>query len=175
MSNLIPIEHQKESHTVRRARFVIVASLFATVLALVAFAALIPSYLVARSGLPVASANQNKTRESSNDRAQIAETTSLAHLLSPFVVSTTTPSDVILAALAKRPAGITIDNISYTADPSGQIGKLVFSGAAKSSDLISSYRNALTADTRFTSVSVPVDALIGSKDGRFTMTLEANL
>jgi hypothetical protein len=91
--------------------------------------------------------------------------------LSPLVSASTTPTAVITEALSLRPPGITVDEISYT---SGNPASLMLVGSAATNGAISAYKTALASDALFTSVSVPVGALVGTDGGRFSMTLSGD-
>ncbi len=171
MTNLLPLQQQKNIRRSLRARLIIVGATAATVVAIVALLALMPSYLAVRYSI---SASQNSAATSSlasaADRAQILELQSLTTELRPFVASTT-PTQAILFALAEKPTGISLDDITYAAGLSDASGQIVVSGAAHTPDLIRVYQEALTKDPHFKSASVPVGALVGTNDGRFSATL----
>ena len=48
---------------------------------------------------------------------------------------------------------------------------IVVEGLSQSREAINEYRAELSNDARFQSVSVPIGALAGIEDGRFTVTL----
>ena len=174
MTNLLPIEYQKKNNHVMWARFIIMAAGFITATALVAFLALLPSYFVAQAGIQEFPAPPKAPVEIATARAGILKAQSLATLLSPFVFSTTTPTKTVLGVVSLKPDGITIDHITYSTDATGKSGRMTLSGVAQSPGLISTYRAELSKDTRFKTVSVPFDVLIGTKDKRFTLTIEGN-
>ncbi len=156
-----------------RTRFVIVGSLMAILVACVASTALIPSYLAARAVIKN-SVSSKALDINAADRLLIVDTQELSNLMRPLVIATTTPTETILTTLAAKPEGISIDHISYLAGVGGKGSRITLAGIAQSPDLIRSYREILAADKHFKNVSVPVDALVGTKDGRFTISIEGN-
>jgi hypothetical protein len=169
MVNVIPQEMQKIVHRELRARFVFAAAIVLLICAVLSFLMLLPSYfaLTATTGAPSAtSANLNS--QSASDTAVLINAKSLLSVLAPLIGATTTPSQVIESALALRPTHVHIDQITYIA---GTPSTLILVGSAVSNSDISSYKIALGSDTLFSSVVVPVGALVGTDGGRFSMTL----
>ncbi len=72
--------------------------------------------------------------------------------------------------LAARPQGVTVDRIRYE---SGKPSQLVLSGYAPRY-AVNHFRTALTDTGKFTSVSVPVGALVGTDDSGFSVTMMRN-
>ena len=167
MANVLPPTAQKKLWRMYRARFIIVFSIMLATLALLAGLLIGPSYLALRIAAPP---QQNTPVEgkggATGDAVAIARTQAIALALTPLLSATTSPSSAIVAALSNRRAGIVIGYITYSADT----GQLTLTGTAPR-DAINAYRDALKADTRFSSVSVPVSALVGTEDGRFSVTL----
>ncbi len=150
-----------------RARFVVVLSVLLSTLPLLAALLIVPSYLALRiSAPPQQSAPAAGKEGASGDVAAIARTQAIVLALTPLLAATTSPSSVIAAALSDRPVGVVIGQITYAAD----VGQLTLTGTAPRG-AINVYRDALTADKRFSSVSVPVSDLVGTEDGRFSITL----
>ncbi len=171
MSNILPVEAKQSVWNMYRARFIIAGSLFVIVAAVLAILALLPSYLVlatSADGSSQASALANASVQA--DGAAIAQGKSLLATLSPLVSATTTPTDAIAAALALRPAGISVNHLTYTA---GRPGTLVIVGTGSPAG-ISAYNQALTVDPLFTNVSVPIGDLVGAQGGQFSITASGN-
>lgn len=149
-----------------RARFLITLSLALIALALAGFLALVPGYLALRFAAPPAPeanaphATPVATAASDINRAQI-----LIRTILPVLQGTTSPSSLIEEALALKPAGLAITNINYD----GTGGKLTLTGSG-GREGINAYRDALSRDAHFSSVSIPVSALVGSS-GQFSMSL----
>ena len=69
---------------------------------------------------------------------------------------------------ADKPSDPQIAHITYTAgDPSS----IALSGASATREAINGYRQALSADAQFKSVSIPVADLTAAPGARFSLTL----
>ena len=170
MANVIPEDIRRSLGRRSLSRFVLAGSIVALVCALAAFLALLPSYFVlteSLSGIAPTAVPVSATQASA-DRASVTHTNTLLSVLAPIVSATTTPTDVVAEALKLRPAGVHVDQITYTA------GSLMLVGSASTNVTISTYRSALAADPMFSSVSVPVGALAGTDGGRFSMTISGS-
>lgn len=153
-----------------RARLVIVLSL--TIFALGFFFALtlLPSYLaISLAGGPDQTTQEN-THTSSDETISIARAQMLVTKLLPVLSATSSPTAVIATAIKDRPAGVVLSHISYTAGEGDATGELLLVGDAPR-EKVSAYRDALTADPLFKTVSVPVGALVGTDGGHFSITL----
>ena len=170
MANVIPEEMRHNVERRERARLIITAAVVAIVCAGLAFVLLLPGYLAtlvdARHAPPAFTAVTQEQQAS--DAAAIAHTNALLAVVAPIAQASSTPSDVILDALAARPSGVHIDQIIYRAgDPSS----IMLSGSADTNNEINAYQTALSNDPHFASVSVPVGALVGTEGGHFSITL----
>ncbi len=164
MSNVLPNARTTYLRRVR-ARFVIVLGLTLSAAAAVAILALLPAYImtfIARAGL-VSSAGS----EAPAEQAEAARTLALIQTLTPFA-TTTTPSTTMLRALELRPEGVHINSVRYSA---GAPASLVLSGTSLRREGVNEYRDALLVDGAYGKVSVPVAALVGTQEGRFSITL----
>jgi hypothetical protein len=173
MSNVLPAEKRKAVWRLYRSHFIIVGSTIALLCALAAFVALLPSYLVLRIDETNPAALQQTGQAAAGtkeDRAAVAYAQAFIATLSP-VLSTSTPTDAVQAALAARPRDVAVDHITLT---SGPPGTLIISGKASRAEEISVYQNALRGTGRFSSVSVPVSDLAGTDNGQFTATLSGS-
>ena len=172
--NLLP-PHAKEvlSQTIR-ARFLLTGSLIIGGAALIGILALIPALYVA--GLPQAELSREQAQVSSTsestqaktDRESITHARTLLVELAALSQSKKSASDTIAGIYALRPSGVIISNVVYAA---GKVGTIALSGNAPNRDVINAYRTALSESGHFDSVSVPVAALVGALEGRFTITL----
>ena len=152
-------------------RFLFAASVALTVVALIAGALLFPSHLIlerSRSSFGSDIASSSPSGNNTSDRALITHIQSRISDLAPLVVSTSTPSDAILAALALRPSGVSVDHITYSKTKTATI---LLSGSSKTGDRVNAYQGALAANALFSGVSVPVGALAGVDNGHFSITL----
>jgi hypothetical protein len=169
MANILPLDAQKKIWSMYRARFLIAASLVSLALSALAALALVPSYLALQlAAPPVSDAISHANANTPEDIATVSRAQALIAALGPVLSATTSPASVILDALGQRPAGVTVTGITYTTNPS----LITFAGSA-SRDAISAYRDTLAKDPLFTSVSIPVDSLIGN-NSNFTMSLSGN-
>lgn len=165
MANVLPIEEKKRVMRAARSRFVLTASLALLISAAIALASLLPALIsvrLAKSAIPEEAPLSGEARD---DQAKHARALALTTAISPIVLATTTPSASVVAALSARPAGVSVTSVSYSK------GRLLITGTSRDRQAVNDYREALETDARFTSVSVPVAALIGTQDGRFTITL----
>jgi len=150
-----------------RARYIIAGSLALIVTALITFLALMPSYLALYS----VSAPTTSPGAASNDsdRTQIGEAQSLLTALLPLISSTTTPTSAIALALSMKGTGLHINHVTFN---SGTPSVIMLSGSADSPAQLDAYSKALGTQSLFSSVSVPVEDLVGAKDGNFAVTLQ---
>lgn len=170
MANLLPIPQQRAVLADHELRFAAVAAAALFGLGLLACAVVIPSYLLAMmASVPAGplGATASANAGVSNPQADLARAQALLSQLAPFAASST-PSATIATALELRPRGVRVRSIMYTA---GSPSQLVLGGSADTATAIDSYRSLLRAGGPFTSVSVPVTALVGTTRGEFTATL----
>lgn len=164
MANVLP--HARTILVRRmRARFVIVLGFTLSAAALVAILALLPAFIVtsiARAGLAAPA-----SVEAPEEQAEAARALALIQTLTPFA-TTTTPSTTLLEALEVRPSGVRVTSVRYSA---GAPASLILSGTSARREGVNEYRDALLVDNRFGTVSVPVAALVGTQEGRFSITL----
>lgn len=169
MTNLLPLPEQKAVWGTYRARFALVLALVLFALALTALLALAPSYLALEIAAPPAP-TQAATTTTPSESTSVSRAQILIELLGPLGSATSSPATAIEGALRDRPQGISVTHIVYTTAKPSSI-ELVGTG---SRDAVSAYQGALSKDTLFSAVSVPVSALVGSVDGHFTLTLTLN-
>ncbi len=168
MSNLLPNEAKKHVWRMYRVRFVIAGSLVALLAAGLCALSLLPSYLALHAaktvnpppGAPVSGASEA-------DRAAISSIQTMIKALSPLV-ATTTPTEAIVRALSLRPSGISIDHITYSA---GNPATIILMGSAATREAINGYRQTLSGDPRWKTVSVPIGYLTVEPGARFSITL----
>lgn len=171
MSNLLPRETLQAVRSTHRARFVLVGSLVGIICGVIALLALAPAYAVV-TGERAASndAAQDTSLESSTDRADVTRARELVKEFLPVATATTSVLTILDEVLAGRPAGIVITSMSVRR---GNPGEIVLNGTAPSRNEINAYREVLSKNTRFESVSVPVPIgiLTSSQGGAFSATL----
>jgi energy-coupling factor transporter transmembrane protein EcfT len=169
MANVIPREGLSKMQKRNTARFLLIGALMIGGAAVIAILAILPAYVsvrVARAALD--STNQGVGTESlGEDQAAAVRTQGLITNLSPIANATTSPVDALMTALAQKPAGISITTFTYTSGTK----TLLLTGTSQQREAVNAFRDALEASGRFGSVAVPVAALVGAQEGRFTVTL----
>jgi len=170
MANVLPFEEKKRLSRRMFARFIFVLSLTLILGAVIASLALLPAILQVRIAQEALTSPENEVaRTARDDQAKGARAQILMDALSPIVLATSTPATEALdAALALKPASVSISNISYGP------GSIQLSGVSNNRQAVNAFRDALEKDSHFKTVAVPVAALVGTQDGRFTMTLTGN-
>lgn len=169
MANVIPFEERKILLKRQKERYVFVGSVMLLVCALVANAALIPALIAIRVDRATLVTSVEQVRaEVANDQAVQVYTQGLLDSLNPIFAATTTPSTLLTVALQLQPPGISITSASYTG---GAGSALVLSGTSQNRQALNAFRDALEKEGRYSSVVIPVAALVGTQDGRFTITL----
>ena len=172
MANVIPPDVKKQLRSVARARFILATAIVALISAAVVSLMLLPSWFaLAQHSSGASSGTIIPPSQQALDKTALNQTNTLLSQLAPITLASTTLSEAIISAVGARPTGISIDQVTYSA---GKTATLVLYGSAKSTAQISAYRAALASSTIFTSATVPVNALIGAEDGRFTLTLTGN-
>lgn len=166
MTNLLPQKERTAIAWDMVHRQLLAASLLLLGAAAVTLLALAPALLVFKFGSAGSSAAAALAKKNA-DTSAIAETQALLTQVVP-TVGTSSPTTAIMAALTLREKGITIDHITFSV---GNPSSLILSGSASVKDSVNSYRAILAADGHFSSVTVPVSALVGADSGKFTMTL----
>lgn len=163
MSNLLPLDQRAATWGLMRTRILI--GFAATLLggALVCAGALAPSFLMLFTTQPpardaAASASEDESRAIADGGALLAQ-------LAPRA-GTSSPSTATAQAIALRPKGIHIAHVSYTSKPQ----TLIITGDGPR-EAVSAYRTLLAGDSRFASVVVPINALVGADNGSFTLTI----
>jgi len=155
-----------------KARFLLMASLLMIGAGIAAIIILLPSYLILeknRAALDTGASAPRASAANASDRDLLKHIQSRVDELHPLAVAaSSSPSEAIAAALALRPAGISIDRINYS---TGKTAIILLSGSSKSGDLVSAYQRALAGSDAFAGVSVPVGALAGVNDGHFSITI----
>jgi hypothetical protein len=166
MANVLPSPEYRRLRSEVRARFLLVGSFVLLVCALGVLCAFLPAEIaIATAAMPASVPAQSVPSDPQSDRAAIQSAQSLLTALSP--VMATSSLQELAAALSARQSGITIDAIVYSISTK----TITLTGNAAAPGEVDSYRAALAKDGHFSSVSVPVAALIGEQNGGFTMTL----
>ncbi len=169
MTNLLPPSKIAVVRNFYTARFVTILATILALCAVFALISLVPAYwalmLEGRVLTPVAAPYDATTIQ--NDRLAVIEGMSYTTLLGSLLDASTSPSAALSRVLAQRPAGVVVSHVSYAP------GTITIGGTAGAGPL-NTYRTALTDDSLFSKVSVPVNALIGADQGNFTITVTGN-
>lgn len=165
MVNILPQQNQKKLWRALRARFIIVFSVLLIILALGGYLALVPGYLALQFAAPPTPEPTVATAASVDAAASIGRAQAIVTTLAPLVSATSTPSALILEALAAKPSGISVEHINYDAPD----GTILLSGTGGRT-AINAYRDLAAKNPLFSEVSVPVSALVG-ESGQFSMTI----
>lgn len=134
--------------------------------ALVASLALVPAFISMQVGKATLQKKQNDLSEAAReDQAKQTRTLALLSVLTPLTAATSSPSALLSFALGLKPNGISITSVAYTKK------EIVLSGVSNNRLAVNDFRDALQNSGRFASVAIPVSALVGAQEGRFTVTL----
>ena len=168
MSNILPRETKKAVWAMYRTRFAIAGSFVALSAAALCALALLPGYLALHAGDATSSASSTPQRVANEaDRAAVQSIQTMLKILAPLT-ATSTPTSAIIQALSLRPPGITVDHITYSGGGSGMV---MLVGSTATREAINAYKQALSADSRWKTVSVPIGDLTGDPGARFSITL----
>lgn len=151
-----------------RSRFILTTSIALFAGATIAAASLLPALISVRLAFGALPQEVTLSETARDDQTKHARALAVVAALGPSVLATTTPAATAFAALAAKPAGVSVTSLNYSK------GRMLVSGLSRDRQAVNDYREALESDTRFTSVTVPVAALVGTQDGRFTITLMGN-
>ncbi len=168
MSNVLTAEEKKKLDSRVRARYIFVAGMVATIGAIVASISLAPTLIfisTARAALNAPSVEE--VSGARDDQTQALRAQALIEALKPIMAASTTPSIALATALELRPAGVSVTTVTYQ---EGQ-NSLVLSGTSARREAVNMYRDALEGSGVFSKVAVPIAALAGTQEGRFTITL----
>jgi hypothetical protein len=132
--------------------------------------ALIPSYL-ALLFVAAPPSTSDVATSTQSERQSATRTQVIMQQLSPLLLSTTTTAtEAVNAAVRDMPAGMSLEHVSYSYDAKSGKAQLIISGTA-TRDKIAAYKDRLGQNPVFSSVFVPIGALVGTQDGSFSMTL----
>lgn len=166
MTNVLPLEAQATLWRMQRARFVIALCIMLSAAALVALLGLIPSYIAVNAAVVEPESNTEVTT-AATDIKTLKRAQALATFTAGMLAPTTTPLQAIEAALAAKPAQVTIERIRYAGGTNRQVQ---IAGTAGREQL-AGYRTALQSVPLFSSVSIPVGSLVSAQEGSYSLTL----
>ena len=175
MANVLPKETLHSAWREFKGRLILVSASVLIVAATIAGLSLLPAYFILqiekgylnRGGVPV-SAPPGLDVQSQTERDDIIRSQNFLAHIAPFISATSSPTKILNIALALKPDGVSISNVSFS---SIDRGRITITGEAVGREEINQYREALATDGSFSSVSIPFDALAGVGGGKFTITL----
>lgn len=155
-------------------RCVAVVAMAAAGTACVSILALLPAFLSAT--IPLLSENVPTPSEETKmlfeeNRKEAAQTRATLAVLAPYAVERPSVQKVIQRIYELLPSGVYIERLQYQM---GERGQITITGLSDAREPVNDFRAVLVAEGFFSSVSVPVAALVGALDGRFTMTLSGD-
>lgn len=168
MSNVLPPPHLRAEKRRFYARCVFVGAVVVSIIACIAIISLVPAFASVRIARAALERRADPAANISEEQAAAFRSQKLIALAKPLANATSSPTELLTQALAGRPADVVVTNISYR---SGE-RSIVLSGVSPRRASMETYRSALENSDAFTSVSVPVAALLGTQEGRFTITLK---
>jgi|SRR3989338_168116 len=180
MSNVLPKETLQAEWSKFRNRAVLVGALVLLGTAALSGLALLPAHIALEVEKTIAAgdddaksaASSDADQQTKNERSDIVRARALLDSITPVVSVTSSPTEVINAALAVRPSGVRIERITLVF---GDTTTTTIDGISQGRENINQYKEALSKSGKFKSVSVPVGALVGAEGGRFTITLSGTL
>ena len=180
MSNVLPKETLQAEWSRFRGRCVLVGGLVFLGAAVCSGVALLPAH-VALYVEAVSTAKQSAAQsgvlpgantQAQSERADVKRAQTLLDGVTPVVSSTSSPTEIISAALALRPSGVRVDHITFVL---GDKNTMRIDGTSDGRESINQFREMLAKSGRFKNTSVPVGALVGAEGGKFTITLSGAL
>lgn len=177
MTNVLPKKSLENVWNNYRSRLILVGALVFLAVALLAHLALLPAYIAlrieknAQNQSAVVPVQLNTNPQDKADKDAITRAKVLLTGIAPIVSASSSPTEAIGIALSLRPKGVTLESVNFV---SGQNGSITLIGDSTGREGINQYREALSKNGHFKSVSVPVGALVGSEGGQFTLTLTGN-
>ena len=178
MSNLLPKERLELVWDDYRNRLILTGALVLLGAAIFAGNAFLPAYVALKVGESeqekqnaISILQSDPNPQSRVERADILRSQTILSHIAPIVFATSSLMGILNSALELRPNGVTVSHINIV---SGKGGSVIINGEASGRDEINRYRDSLSKDARFEGVSIPVDSLVGSEGGAFTITLTGN-
>lgn len=174
MSNVLPLAARSKILHDTQARVITVGALVASACAIVAILALTPAFLT--SAIPLLSDTVPATSDETTalyeeNKKEASRVRAALSVLAPFTEERPHVQKIIARVYELQPRGVDIERMQYQ---SGKPGQITLTGVSDAREPVNDFRAALVAEGVFSSVSVPVAALVGALDGRFTMTLSGD-
>lgn len=166
MSNVLPLSEKKNQIRRFRLRFLAVGGAVLALSGVVASLSLLPALIsirIAESSVTRAAAEASASIQ--EEQAQALRAQNLIDATMPLATATSSPMDILFFVLGEKPAGVSVTGMTVTPEI------ITLTGNSGSRVALNAYRDTLNASGRFGSVVVPVAALVGAQDGRFSITL----
>lgn len=175
MFNLLPKTEKDAIRREYRRRLFTVILWGIAVSTLVASLLLIPSFVLSRQREEAASARvlALSRRADAEKSAQVsAELAEVSTLLTLLATRAPTPSvfDVVRTIAAKRPPGVSFENIAFAPFSQGTFGVQI-SGVAENRAALVAFNRALETAGTFTRVELPLSNLAKSEDITFSINV----
>ncbi len=177
MMNVLPRDERQRLNRNTLARFIITGSLAALAAAVVSLLSIAPTIILlhaSRATLERSIEADEADSDLAADREAAQRTRALLTALAPMASTTRVNGPIVIReALAEKPDDLTISSIAYASEGDGFT--LILTGQASREDA-NVYKDALLSHGRFSEVSIPVAALLGTtEDSRFSATLRGAL
>lgn len=183
MTNVLPSNTQTAIMRKTSARFLLTGGIILTCSGIIACLSLVPAFLAAQVPENSASggANGELVAQEQEDRKTVTRLRTFLIELSPFLAEKISVHDAMQTALALAPEDISITGVGYKIEVQEQeegkdpikTGQITITGVASRDD-VNAFREALIQEPTFKSVAIPVAALVGAREGNFTMTLSGD-
>lgn len=176
LTNLLPPERQRALSRDYFLRLGVVATIFATILVVIAGLLFLPTYVFLTQSAATKQAHLAKVESILSSSNEVELSTRLAALsrdVSALTALGSAPSasKVLRSALAVSRLGVTLSGFVYTPMKEKAPGILEISGIAATRDALRSYQLALQNTPFTSSATVPVSAYARDTDIPFTMTV----
>ena len=180
MSNVLPKETLQIEWRRFRNRSLLVGALVFLGTAALSGMALLPAHvalqveksLAARQSVADSGTAPDAGQQTQSERSDIVRAQALLDTVVPIISATTSPTEVIRAVLELRPGGVRVNRVTFVP---GKNGIVTIDGISPGRESTNQYKELISRSGRFKSVSVPVDALVGTQGGNFSITLSGTL
>ncbi len=165
MSIIFTESYFKKLRMLYRGRLLLALSRLVCIVAAISILALSPAFIVLRNSEMQDMGNQQGELDSQKVK-ELSLVGKRVFALSEVFAATSSPRVFISEVTEKKPVGVKIVRIKYSA-PS----LIMVTGSARTGKDINIFKEALLKSERYLSIDVPVGALIGTEETPFTMTL----
>lgn len=183
MINLLPVEEKRKIRRMYRIRVAVVSLCFAAAMIAVSLASLLPSFFAASSKYSAA-ALSSQMAESENaavkeDLEKRVKDANRAVSLLAGSGGSSSPRGLFLEIISRKPAGIRITAISYSAEaPAAKGGaqgsppkRVIVGGTAATRENLLSFMNALKSEEMFASADLPISNFVKDRNLDFSINI----